>query len=59
MTTKAARSAFLARFEREVDPERVLSEQERQRRAEAAKKAHFTRMALASAKARVNGTHRQ
>ena len=47
--TAAARSAFLRRFELEVDPDGVLPEAERLRRAEAAKRAHFTRMALKSA----------
>lgn len=50
--TKPARKAFLARFENEVDPDRVLPPGERERRAEAAKKAYFTRMALKSAQAR-------
>lgn len=53
--TAAARRAFLDRFEREVDPDGVLSPAERARRAEHAKKAHFTRMALKSAKARRKG----
>ena len=51
-TTAAARSAFLARFENEVDPERVLSEAERLTRAEYARKAHFARLALKSAQVR-------
>lgn len=51
-TTKSAREAFLARFEREVDPGGHLPEPERQRRAEAAKKAYFSRLALKSAQAR-------
>ncbi len=51
-TTEAARKAFHARFENEVDPDGVLSHAERQRRAESARKAHFTRLALASSKAR-------
>jgi hypothetical protein len=50
--TAPARRAFLDRFEREVDPEGVLPLQERQRRAEHARKAYFLRLALASAKAR-------
>ncbi len=50
--TKPARRAFLARFEAEVDPEGVLTPQERQRRAEMARRAHFARLALASARAR-------
>ncbi len=51
-TTAAARAAFLARFEDQVDPERVLPAGERQRRARHALKAHMSRLALASAKAR-------
>ena len=50
--TRAGRVAFLDRFEREVDPDGVLDITERQRRAEHAKKAHFARLALASARAR-------
>lgn len=44
-----------ARFEREVDPDGVLPPAERARRAEHAKKAHFARLALLSAKARSKG----
>ncbi len=51
-TTKNARKAFLARFERDVDPDGVLPAVERARRAEAARRAHFARMALKSAQAR-------
>lgn len=50
--TQPARDAALERFEREVDPEGVLSPEERSRRAEHARKAHFKRLALASSKAR-------
>lgn len=50
--TAPARAAFLDRFEREVDPDGILEPAERTRRAEHAKKAHFARLALASAKAR-------
>src|SRR3954467_10340502 len=50
--TAPARAAFLSRFEREVDPEGVLEPRERARRAEHARKAYFTRLALASAHAR-------
>ena len=50
--TAPARSAFLGRFEEQVDPERVLPAEERQRRAEYAKKAYFSRLARASAIAR-------
>ncbi len=52
VTTQAARDAFLARFEREVDPHSQLPAAERRRRAEAAKKAYFSRLALKSARAR-------
>lgn len=51
-TTRAARHAFLSRFERDVDPDGVLPENERRRRAEAARKAYFTTLALRSSKAR-------
>jgi hypothetical protein len=51
-TTTAARAAFLDRFEREVDPEHKLGPEERGRRAEAARKAYFTGLALASVRAR-------
>ena len=50
--TEPARTAFLDRFIDEVDPDRQLPESERLRRAEHAKKAYFTRLALKSAKAR-------
>ena len=44
--TAPARAAFDRRFLDEVDPERVLPESERQRRAELARKAYFSRLAL-------------
>jgi len=50
--TAPARAAFLARFEREVDPDGTLDTGERTRRAEHARKAYFLRLALASAHAR-------
>jgi len=50
--TAPARSAFNARFEREVDPEGKLRLEERRRRAEYARKAYFARLAYLSAKAR-------
>lgn len=50
--TAAARRSFLESFERRVDPDGVLSPEERTRRAEHARKAHFTRLALKSAQAR-------
>lgn len=45
-TTAAARATFLRRFELEVDPDGVLPEAERLRRATCARKAYFTRLAL-------------
>jgi hypothetical protein len=50
--TEPARRALLARFEREVDPDGLLSAEERARRAGHARKAYFTRLALRSAQAR-------
>jgi hypothetical protein len=47
-----ARAAFLARFERQADPDGVLPAAERQRRAQQLRSAYFARLALASAKAR-------
>ena len=49
---KAARAAFVSKFERDVDPDGVQPLAERLRRAEMARKAHYTRLALASAQAR-------
>lgn len=51
-TTAPARRAFASRFLDQVDPDRRLPEQERQRRAEAAKKAYFTKLAYLSARRR-------
>jgi hypothetical protein len=42
----------MRRFEDQVDPERELSEDERLRRAEQARKAHFAHLALKSSRAR-------
>ena len=50
--TANAREAFLARFEREVDPDGTLDPAERIRRAEHARKAYFARLALKSVQAR-------
>lgn len=51
-TTRHGRAAFLKKFEDEVDPEGVLSPEERARRAQYARRAYFVRLAMASAKAR-------
>ena len=51
-TTAKARATFLGRFEDQVDPGKTLPPAERARRAEAAKRAYFTRLALRSSQAR-------
>jgi hypothetical protein len=48
----------MARFEREVDPEGMLSESERLRRADSARRAFFVGLALQSAQARRRRTGR-
>ncbi|MFT7872956.1 MULTISPECIES: WhiB family transcriptional regulator [Amycolatopsis] len=53
--TAPARRAALARFERLVDPDGVLDEVTRRQRADAAKRAHFQRLALLSSRARPQG----
>jgi hypothetical protein len=50
--TANARAAFNDRFVREVDPDGILPEAERQRRAECARKAYFAGLAAKSAQAR-------
>jgi hypothetical protein len=47
-----AREAFLTKLEIEVDPDGVLTPEERRRRAEHARKAHLARASLAAARAR-------
>lgn len=54
--TAPARSAFMARFETEVDPDGVLSLEERRRRADHAKRAYMQRLAQSSARARARNT---
>ena len=50
--TAPARRALEEKFLRDVDPDGVLDPAERALRAEAARRAHFLRMAMKSAKAR-------
>lgn len=45
--TQAARESFLDSFARKVDPDGELDPTERERRATAARREHFTRMAMA------------
>lgn len=55
--TAAARSGFYKRFEHQVDPDGVLTPEERHRRATSARKAHMLKLSLASAKARRQRAH--
>jgi hypothetical protein len=50
--TAKARAAFQDRFAKQVDPDGILPEAERQRRAEYARKAHFAALAAKSVRAR-------
>lgn len=50
--TQAARDGLYRRFEDEVDPDRVLPPEERAKRVESARRAHYTRIAMKSAAAR-------
>ena len=50
--TSKARETFLSKFEHQVDPEGILSQEERTRRATHARKAYFARLALISARTR-------
>jgi hypothetical protein len=51
-TTASARAAFAGRFLIEVDPKQVLTMDERVRRADQLRRAHFARLALRSVLAR-------
>lgn len=46
------RTAFMSRFEREVDPDGVLPIAERLKRADSARSAYFSALALKSSRAR-------
>jgi hypothetical protein len=50
--TSAARKGLDAKWAREVDPDGVLPGDELERRVDSLRRAHMTRMALASARAR-------
>jgi hypothetical protein len=50
--TRPARETFLKRFEKEVDPDGTLPPEERQHRAEHAKRAYMLQLAKRSAVAR-------
>lgn len=48
--TAPARKAFMRRFEDQVDPDRLLPEAERQRRAKHAMRSHMASLALKRSK---------
>lgn len=50
--TAPAREGFMARFERQVDPDGVLTPRERAIRAEHARRAHMARLSLLAQRAR-------
>ena len=50
--TERARATFLAGFEHQVDPDGVLPPDERQRRAQHARRAHMAKLSLAASRAR-------
>lgn len=50
--TQAARDAMARKFEDQVDPDRTLPADERAKRADSARRAHYQRLALKSAKSR-------
>jgi hypothetical protein len=50
--TRNARAKFFARFEDQVDPDRILPEAERRRRAQSALKAYMTSLSAKAARQR-------
>ena len=52
VTSKPGRDAWLAGFEKQVDPDGVLSPEERARRAGHARQSYMAKLALRSARAR-------
>lgn len=50
--TERARATFRTGFEHQVDPDGLLSPDERQRRAQHARRAHMARLSLAASRAR-------
>lgn len=54
--TGPATAAHLARFEREVDPDRVLTPEERNRRAGFALRSYMAKLALKASKKRAAST---
>jgi hypothetical protein len=58
-THLAPRAGFMAKFEREVDPDGVLDQDERERRAKIALELHMTRLAYKSSEARAKTVRRR
>ena len=56
-STKAGTAAFLARFERQVDPDGVLPPEERARRADHARRSYMAGLALKASRARSAKAH--
>lgn len=50
--TQAARDGMTRKFEDQVDPDRTLAPEERAKRADSARRAHYQRLALKSAQSR-------
>jgi hypothetical protein len=57
--TKPGRDAFMAGFEDAVDPDGTLPPEERAKRAANLRRAHFTKLAIKSAKARAERASRR
>lgn len=57
--TAKARKAMQSKFDTLVDPDGLLSPEERAYRAEQARKAHYIRLALKSAQSRRRGRERR
>jgi hypothetical protein len=53
--TAAARKAANDRFAKQVDPDGVLTPEERARRADSARRAYYSRLAMRSAQVRRRG----
>lgn len=53
-STKAGTAAFLARWSRQVDPDGILTAEERAKRADHALRAHMSSLALKASRARTS-----
>lgn len=57
-STSAGTAAFMARFDREVDPEGQLDPAERARRADHARKSYMSKLALKASRSRSRPTQK-